>query len=186
MGIDSEVFLDIHESLKCPVCLDVMDDPATALCGHSCCYFCWFSIAMKSELSPKEMACPICRKHYSAPAMRSFSTFIILMSGGPLINNLIAKQIIDDSLTKCHWPGCHENIKYSERDRHFEECVHAIIPRIRYLPSISSEDSTPRERNIDIHGCPLCEEGFECIVRFRQHLHEDHDLDGDIHITSSL
>ena len=184
MGIDCDIFLNIPECLKCPVCLDVMDDPATALCGHSCCYFCWFSIAMTSERSPKDMSCPICRKRYSAPSMRSFSTFIILMSGGRLISNLIAKQIIDDSLTKCHWPGCSKNIKYGERDRHFDECPNATIPRIRYLPSISNQDQSEGERNIDIHGCPLCEEGFENIGRFRQHLYEDHDLEGNIIISA--
>ena len=180
MGIDSDVFVNIHESLKCPVCLDVLDDPATALCGHTCCYFCWYTIACKSTLSPKLMDCPICRRQYSVPALSGYSIFIIRSSGQSLVNNFIARQIIDDSLTKCQWSGCNKTIKYSERDRHSFECPIMSTPMVRYLPR-TRETRTIRigrshiEVNIEsTRVCPTCQTGFETYSEFRQHVDAAH------------
>jgi hypothetical protein len=180
MGIDSDIFVNIHESLKCPVCLDVLEDPAIAQCGHTCCYFCWYSIARGSNESPRKFDCPLCRKDYEAPGMPGFSIFIILTES--LINNLIAKQIIDDSLTKCHWPGCRKNIKYSERDRHFSECRLRTIPKVRYiprLPSVRIGHQVVNLVNLDTRGCQVCERGFETKIQCRQHMMNIHAVNED-------
>lgn len=175
MGIDSDSFVSIHESLKCPVCLDVLEDPAIAQCGHTCCYFCWYNIARGSDESPKRFDCPLCRKEYSAPGMPGFSIFIILTD--TLVNNFIAKQIIDDAFTKCHWPGCLKNIKYSERDRHFSECRLRSVPKVRYIPRAPTVRIGHRSVNapMDTRGCQVCTNGFETYQHFRQHFMTIHD-----------
>ena len=43
------------EHIKCPVCLDAMDNPASLLCGHSGCKVC-----LKEWLKSKR-ECPTCR-----------------------------------------------------------------------------------------------------------------------------
>lgn len=179
MGIDYEVFTDIHASLKCPVCLDVLDDPATAHCGHTCCYSCWFSIGRSSLETPKQVTCPMCRRKYHAQGILSFSSFIILMTGGPLFSNLIAKQLIDDSKTKCHWPGCKENIKYSERKRHSTECKHATLPKLRYLRTVRAEEEIVVQTcpMIEFGGCEECNLGFMSTAILRDHLIAVHGAD---------
>lgn len=182
MGIDCEVFTDIHSSLKCPVCLDVFDDPATAHCGHTCCYSCWYSIGRSSVEFPKQVTCPLCRRKYHAQGMHSFSSFIILMTGGPLISNMIAKQLIDDSNTKCHWPGCKKDVKYIERASHTTHCNKATQPKIRYLRTVRADEEIFVQTcpMIDFGGCEECHLGFESIGALRDHLIAAHDADDSL------
>lgn len=174
MGLDADSFIDIHESLKCPICLDVLDDPATAKCGHTCCYYCWYRLAASSGTTPRTMDCPICREEYTAPSQRGFSTFVILMGGKKLINNYIAKSIIDDSLTRCHWPGCTKDIKFRDRDRHTTECRHRSIPILR--PGLTTRIGRRLvSLSIDTIDCPRCSEGFETWTEFNHHMFTVHD-----------
>lgn len=178
MGLDSDIFVGVPKILKCPICLDVLDDPATALCGHTCCFFCWYTVACKSSQVPKMMNCPLCRKHYNAPTLLGYSTFINRTLGKTLVNNYVAREMINDSLTQCHWPGCSKGIKYSEKDRHSTECP-MFSNLVRYTPRENLP--TIRVGRVQVNtsvestrGCPTCERGFENYPAFRSHMESMH------------
>ncbi|KAL0173447.1 hypothetical protein M9458_029415, partial [Cirrhinus mrigala] len=52
------------EAFACPICLDILKDPATLPCGHSYCLLCiqkhWDRSATKSSYE-----CPQCRQHFN-------------------------------------------------------------------------------------------------------------------------
>ena len=180
MGIDANLFVGMPQFLKCPVCLDVLEDPAMTLCGHTCCFFCWYSAACRSLLSPKMMSCPLCRKQYNAPILLGYSTFINRTLDRVLVNNYIAREMINDSMTQCHWSGWSKNIKYSEKERHASECPIFSKCSLRYTP-IRTPIPTIRVWRVDVstavesrRGCSICERGFDNYSEFRRHMDSAH------------
>lgn len=187
MGIDTGIFVRFHEALRCPVCLDVLEEPATSICGHTCCYKCWYTIAMYSDSSPPQITCPICRDRYEIGHFEEFSTFVALASGAVLIINLIAKHIIDDSPTKCIWPDCGARISYSNRKDHIAECIddyRSTIPsyyRASYGAMVNGvDDETEIVVGLDnplvtrIKWC-RCGLGFDTKDRLDEHINNAHN-----------
>ena len=175
MGIDSKIFVNISEHLICPVCLDVFDDPTTALCGHTCCYSCWYSLGKQSLATPKEIKCPSCRQCFQALGLISFSTFIVQMTGKTMIHNYTIKNIIDNWLTACPRSGCQEVVSFSLRDAHYADCVDG--PTTGYFPLmdfVSHFDQDGADDYSPIEWCARCGIGFGSLESLNQHIIDEH------------
>ena len=92
----------VPAGLKCPVCLEVLNQPYIAICQHVCCKDCWENV-LESDMQDR---CPICRDHTS-------------------VEELVPSRRDADwleSLTvtcefKCGWQG-----RISEHRSHVERC----------------------------------------------------------------
>jgi hypothetical protein len=192
MGIDVKIFIEISSHLLCPVCLDVFDDAATSLCGHTCCYSCWYSIAKSSPNTPKDLICPLCRESYYITGLESFSTFIFATLSRTLISNIIIKKMVEDWLTKCPRSGCGEEIAYSNRHNHYSNCLDSLdlgqLDTIHYLPTPDflspfdmmnedSDDDFPYTEFFLVKWCQSCGIGFSEEERFDQHVEEVHTIE---------
>jgi hypothetical protein len=181
MGIDRTIFENVSEHLICPVCLDVLDDPATGLCGHTCCYSCWFMIASVEHTSPVEISCPLCRQKYDIPDAQTHSSFIWSTNGKLFVRARIIKDIIGDLVTKCHWSGCKVKEKYSDRAKHLENCLRSNQLRpIRYLPRQEFREllANELEQNASsrrIYWCDRCDAGFDDRRILQLHVNDVHE-----------
>lgn len=164
----------MNPHLVCPVCLDVLDDPAMAPCGHNCCMNCWYlaSRAGPARAINHSMTCPVCRQQIQSMPIGSFALFTCLANiTQSLKKNLLITQIIDDWPTKCHWDGCTTQIRYCDRDNHFRECPHKLIPRITFVPSCDVIYTYGQEN----FWCDQCNIHFNAYQEFRNHVYGDHD-----------
>ncbi|CAF1196916.1 unnamed protein product [Rotaria sordida] len=50
-----------EETLTCPICMDLFDDPRLLPCSHTFCYKCLYSIINNNH---SFVICPICRSHF--------------------------------------------------------------------------------------------------------------------------
>lgn len=187
MGIDRSIFDNISQNLICSVCLDVLEDPATALCGHTCCYSCWYMIAKVSRRSPKEVSCPMCRDTFGVGNVNSYSSFVWMTEGRKLIKSRIIKEIINESLTNCHWAGCKIKIKYSEREQHIHRCLTVPELRTRIVPAPreahgvddNQSDTETSSHSLDsyreMHWCTTCGRGYSSQAMLNLHVLDFHE-----------
>lgn len=49
----------LQEEMICPICLDILQDPATIDCGHNFCLSC---ITQSGEAADSVLKCPLCNK----------------------------------------------------------------------------------------------------------------------------
>ena len=73
--------IQFEDELKCPICLDLMDVPVTAGCGHSFCRACVTKSV--SSIRTNASKCPVCRK--------AFSTSILTVSENKTCAAIIAR-----------------------------------------------------------------------------------------------
>lgn len=101
MGIDINTFNGgQYELFKCPVCLDVLEDPVTTdPCDHLFC---------KSCFNPGR--CPICRVNVSRTK--------------PI--NRVLNQIYELLTLKCSFNGCREVVTIGNRKSHEQKCPYNI------------------------------------------------------------
>ncbi|XP_006870391.1 PREDICTED: tripartite motif-containing protein 5-like [Chrysochloris asiatica] len=67
----SEILVNLHEDLTCPLCLELMRDPLSLDCGHSFCQACIIMNNKASMTSSEgENSCPVCRSIYRSDNLR--------------------------------------------------------------------------------------------------------------------
>ena len=56
---------EVPESMKCVLCLQILLDPASLPCGHTCCHVCLVRMMLSRTTSPfstaNTLCCPMCR-----------------------------------------------------------------------------------------------------------------------------
>ena len=158
MGKDRDIFININEHLVCPICLDVLDDAAMAPCGHNCCFECWYKVfrTASARNRTRGVPCPVCRSEIPWIPVGSIELFRFIANlANVLKKNIVITQMINDWTTKCHWRGCTESVKYSDRSNHFNTCAHKTVPKITFRQESREFTSS------DLYRCLfVCENGI--------------------------
>uniref|UniRef100_A0A3Q2I0C8 RING-type E3 ubiquitin transferase n=1 Tax=Equus caballus TaxID=9796 RepID=A0A3Q2I0C8_HORSE len=67
----SAVLVDIRDEVTCPICLELLTEPASIDCGHSFCQACITRISKESMISQEgESSCPVCQSSYQPGNLR--------------------------------------------------------------------------------------------------------------------
>lgn len=123
MGIDSRRFTgDQYESFKCPVCLDVLEDPVTIdPCDH---VFCKSCLVVGT--------CPLCR--------------VTVTRTKPI--NRILKEVYEKLPLKCSFDDCNQQVTVGNYITHESECRRGKSPTCGFLELDSNGVQYLIDRNL--------------------------------------
>lgn len=96
---------ELKELLTCPVCKDIMNEPFTMMCNHTCCYNCL--IGTEEHQWDGSRKCPICKAHYCLPPKKIVVNFVM--------RQIIQKVIGADVYEKIKEERSKEFLSYSMR-----------------------------------------------------------------------
>jgi hypothetical protein len=104
--------IELEDRLKCPLCLEVLNDPYQCSVGHNFCRFC-----ITRALQNKE-ECPMCRRVLIQDEMTSNAFARGIIEELPAICHITGEEEMNDNVDgKCAWVG-----PLHQRDNHLSKC----------------------------------------------------------------
>ncbi len=135
-----ESFVDeVDESLLCPACSQVLDEPVVSECGHTFCTSC-----MQKLLTKKQAACPTCKEVFTNDQLSPAGVDLVEQlsklslhcknqtSGCQTVTNLHEMEAhlgtaCDYRLVPCEHKGCDFNVSYNDLGTHMDTCDYRIV-----------------------------------------------------------
>ena len=128
--IDRIVGLDTKfaETIQCPICLSILDNPLITKCGHNYCHQC-----LKIVIESGRKDCPKCRIKFSKKRRNDSLDAICAVIGHNkyvyhFSKNLTLNEIIGKLKINCDYEfnGCQESVELAQLSKHTTICEHRL------------------------------------------------------------
>nr|XP_058971973.1 RING finger protein 151-like [Pocillopora verrucosa] len=139
----------LDQSLLCPICKELMNQPVSMPCGHSACKTCLLEMISKQSIGSRPCTCPLCRARIEGDKLNVNVT----------VSTLIGRIQVRCTNVGCSWVGMH-----SEKETHMDTCPFMVID----CPNGPRGCLVKPERyalNLHIASCP-----FEKVPCFHCHI----------------
>lgn len=149
----------VPDLFKCPICLDILSSPFTAVCGHTCCQRCWLKLdgdkqkmdIITGKISSLFIHCPVCRTQTLAGPNHNLRNHIAEKYGKELTNtyyDLVVEHIkeeLRDQIRKEESEKLTRQVR--EMQEGFNDTMQLLERQSRIMPS---EPSIVRQRRSPI------------------------------------
>ena len=130
------------DTIQCPICLSILDNPLMTNCGHNYCQQC-----LKQVIQSGVKQCPKCRNPLTKkrPNESSDRSCVIIRSNRAFFvfsKNLSLKEVIGKLKISCDFElnGCKESVELESLSEHITQCVYRFCKMCGFKPKGETDD----------------------------------------------